>query len=133
VRQDDDAGMRFPVDDVTTLLTSCELHIPEGNAIVKVATGVISPIDPTRTPRIHSVAIPPRYASVSVDRVVKGHENMVVDIEGGDGEKTLGEAEKTFICWKNNTSLFLGCRHHNRPLGVDDYECNCFLIIMYCI
>jgi hypothetical protein len=52
VRQDDDAGMRFPVDDVTTPLTSCELHIPEGNATVKVATGVISPIDPTKTPRI---------------------------------------------------------------------------------
>jgi hypothetical protein len=35
-----------------------------------------------------------------VDRVVKGHENVALDIEGGDGEKTLGEAEKTFICWK---------------------------------
>jgi hypothetical protein len=40
------------------------------------------------------------YASVSVDRVVKGHENVALDIEGGDREKTLGEAEKTFICWK---------------------------------
>jgi hypothetical protein len=65
-----------------------------------VATGVVSPIDSTETPRIHSVAIPPRYASVSVDRVVKDHENMALDIEGGDGEKTLGEAEKTFIRWK---------------------------------
>jgi hypothetical protein len=98
VRQDDDARMRFPVDDVTAPLTSCELHIPEGNATVKVATGVISPIDPTKTPRIQSVAIPLGYASVSVDRVVKGHENMALDIEGGDGKKTLGEAEKTFIC-----------------------------------
>jgi hypothetical protein len=74
VRQDDDAGMCFPVDDVTAPLTSCELHILEGNATVKVAIGVISPIDPAKTPMIHSVAIPPRYASVSVDRVVKGHE-----------------------------------------------------------
>jgi hypothetical protein len=49
VRQDDDAGMRFPVDDVTAPLTSCELHIPEGNATVLVATVVISPIDPTKT------------------------------------------------------------------------------------
>jgi hypothetical protein len=61
VRQDDDAGMRFSVDDVTAPLTSCELHIPEENATVKVATGVVSPIDPTKTPRIHSVAIPPGY------------------------------------------------------------------------
>jgi hypothetical protein len=90
--------MRFPVDDVTASLTSYELHILEGNATVKVATGVISSIDPTKTPRIHSVAIPPGYASVSVDRLVKGHENMALDIEGDDGEKTLDEAEKTFIC-----------------------------------
>jgi hypothetical protein len=33
-----------------------------------------------------------------VDKVVKGHENVALDIEGGDGEKTLGEAEETFIC-----------------------------------
>jgi len=25
---------------------------------------------------------------------------VLLDIEGGDGEKTLGEAEKTFICWR---------------------------------
>ena len=30
--------------------------------------------------------------------MVKGHENVPLDIEGGDAEKTLGEAEKTFIC-----------------------------------
>jgi len=23
-----------------------------------------------------------------------------LEIEGGDGEKTLGEAKKTFICWR---------------------------------
>jgi hypothetical protein len=100
MRQDDDVGMRFLMDDVTAPLTSCELHIPKGNATVKMATSVISPIDPTKTPRNHSVAIPPGYASVLVDRVVKGYENVALDIEGGDGEKTLGEAEKTFICWK---------------------------------
>ncbi|XP_021305482.1 sulfated surface glycoprotein 185-like [Sorghum bicolor] len=58
VRQDD-AGLHFMVDDVTALLTSCELHIPEGNGTVKVATGVVSPIDSTKTPRIHTVIIPP--------------------------------------------------------------------------
>jgi hypothetical protein len=100
--------MRFPVDDVIAPLASCELHIPEGNATIKVATSVVSPIDPTKTPRIHSVAIPPRYASVSVDRVVKGHENVALDIEGGDEEKTLGEAEKTFICWKKRYIIIPG-------------------------
>ena len=43
---------------------------------------------------------PGGYASVSVDRVEKGCGNVPLDIEGGDGEKTLGEAEKTFICWR---------------------------------
>jgi hypothetical protein len=100
--------MCFSVDDVTAPLTSCELHISEENATVKVATGVISPIDPTKTPRIHSVAIPSGYASVSVDRVVKDHKNMALDIEGGDGEKTLGEVEKTFVCWKKRYIIILG-------------------------
>lgn len=96
----DDAGLRFPVDDITDPLTTCELHIPEGNATVMVAIGVVSRIDPTKTPRCHGALIPPGYASVSVDRVVKGNSNVPLDIEGGDGEKTLGEAEKTFICWR---------------------------------
>ena len=26
-----DAGLRFPVDDITEPLTTCELHIPDGN------------------------------------------------------------------------------------------------------
>jgi len=81
VRQDD-TGMRFLVDDITAPLTCCELHIPEGNAPIKVATGVVSPIDPMKTPRIHTIIIQPRYASVSVDRVVKDHENVLLDIEG---------------------------------------------------
>ncbi|XP_021316005.1 uncharacterized protein LOC110435037 [Sorghum bicolor] len=107
-RQVDDVELRFPVDDVTAPLTSCELHIPEGDVIVKVATGVISPIDPTKTPRIHSVPIPAGYACVSVDRVVRGRENVPLNIEGGDGEKTLGEAEKTFICWRKRYIIIPG-------------------------
>jgi hypothetical protein len=65
-----------------------------------VATGVVSPIDPMKTPRIHTIVIPLGYASVLVDRVVKCYSNVPLDIEGGDGEKTLGEAEKAFICWR---------------------------------
>jgi hypothetical protein len=96
----DDARLRFPVDDITAPFTTCELHIQEGNATVMVATCVVSPIDPTKTPRIHTIVIPLGYASVLVDRVVKCYSNVPLDIEGGDGEKTLGEAEKAFICWR---------------------------------
>jgi hypothetical protein len=65
-----------------------------------VAVGVVSPIDRTKTPRIHGSVIQPGYASISVDRVLKGYNNVPLDIEGSDGEKTLGEAEKTFIQWR---------------------------------
>jgi len=67
VRQKD-AGLHFSVDDVIAPLMYYELHILEGNGIVKVVTGVVSPIDPTKTPRINTVVISPGYASVSVDR-----------------------------------------------------------------
>ena len=78
--------MRFPVDDIIEPLTTCELHIPDGNnASIMVAVGVVSPIDRTKTPRIHGLVIQPGYASVSVDRVLKGYSNVPLDIEGGDG------------------------------------------------
>jgi hypothetical protein len=32
-----------------------------------------------------------------VDKVSKGYDNVALDILGGDGEKTLGEAEKAYI------------------------------------
>jgi len=31
-----------------------------------------------------------------------------LEIEGGDGEKTLGEAEKTFICWRKRFIIIPG-------------------------
>ena len=44
-----DTGLRFPVDDVTEPCTSCELHIPKGNSTIKVAIGLVNPIDRTKT------------------------------------------------------------------------------------
>ena len=70
--------------------------------------GVVSPIDRTKTPRIHGSVIQPGYASVSVDRVLKGYSNVPLDIEGGDGEKTLGETEKTFIQWRKRFIIIPG-------------------------
>jgi len=46
----DDVGLHFPVDDITEPLTTCELHIPQGTAIVMVAVGVGTPVDPMKTP-----------------------------------------------------------------------------------
>ena len=37
----DDAGLRFPIDDITEPLTTCELHILDGNnASIMVAVGL---------------------------------------------------------------------------------------------
>jgi hypothetical protein len=111
----DDVGLRFPVDDITEPLRTCELHIPQGNATVMVVISVVSAIDRMKTPRIHGAVIPPGYASVSVDRVVKGFSNLALDIEGGDGEKTLGEAEKTFICWRKRYIIIPGASPSSLP------------------
>ena len=96
------------MDDIADPLTTCELHIPKENATVMVAIGVVFPIDHTKTPRIHATIIPPTYASVSVDRVMKGFSNVPLDTEGGDREKTLGEGEKIFICWRKCYIIILG-------------------------
>jgi len=101
----DDTKLHFPVDDVTEAFTTCELHVPDGNATKKMAIAVVNPIDRTRTPIIHNRPVPGGYASVSVDMVEKGCDNVPLDIEGGDGEKTLGEAEKTFICWRKRFKI----------------------------
>ena len=100
----DDAMLRFPVDDITAPFTSCELHIPP----IMVALGVFSPLDLTKTPRIHEAIIPPRYVSISVDRVNKGFSDLALDIPGCDGKKTLGEAKKTFILWRKRYIIIPG-------------------------
>jgi hypothetical protein len=66
-----DTGLRFPVDDVPEPCTSCELHIPKGNSTIKVAIGLVNPIDRTKTPRIHGNIIQEGYATVSVDKAKK--------------------------------------------------------------
>ena len=72
-----------------------------------VATGVVSLIDRTKTPKIHNSVIPLGYDAVSVDKVHKEYRNLALEHEGGDGEKTLGEAEMTFIHGASITSSFL--------------------------
>ena len=40
--------------------------------------------------------------------LTKGFSDLALDIPGGDGEKTLGEAEKTFILWRKHYIIILG-------------------------
>ena len=98
---------RFPVDDIDAL-TPCELHIPKDGGTMMVATGLVGPIDRTQPTRIHNVVIPPEFASVSVDKAAKGCSDVRLEIEGGDGEKTVGEAEKAFIAWRKRYIIIPG-------------------------
>jgi hypothetical protein len=95
------------VDDIDKL-TACELHIPNDDGTVMVTTGVVGPIDRTKTLRIHGVVIPAGYASISVDKVVRGFEDVPLDIPRGDGSATVGEAEKSFIAWRKHYIIIPG-------------------------
>jgi len=77
--------------------------------------GVVTPVYPRKTPRIHGVIVPPRYARVSMDRVVKGLCNVKLEIEGGDGEKSLEEVEKTSICWRKRYIIINGASPSSLP------------------
>jgi hypothetical protein len=68
-----------------------------GNNTVLVAHGIASPVDPDKTPRSHGNPIPPGYYSISVDRVIKYYREVSLDFCRTDGEKTLGQAEHSFI------------------------------------
>ena len=129
----DDMKLHFSVDDVIKALTTCELHVPDENATKKVAIGVVNPIDRTRTPRIHNRPVPAGYASVSLDRVERGCGTVPLEIEGRDGEKTLGEVEKTFICWRKRFIIIPGMSlsplpHHR---FVRDFYFLCYLCIAF--
>ena len=82
-------------------LTSCELHITLGNigATVLVTHDIVSPVVPGKTPTSNGNLIPPRYYSVLVDRVLKDYREVPLDFPRGDGEKTLGQAEHSFVLW----------------------------------
>jgi hypothetical protein len=99
----DDALQHFPVDDISVPFTPCELHIPMVNtsATVLVAYGIVSLVVPGQVaPTIHGKQIPPDYYSVGVDRVVDEYKKLALEFEGGDGEKTRGQAEHSCIIWR---------------------------------
>jgi hypothetical protein len=108
------------MDDVMTPMTSIDLHIPRGNDTIKLVVTVSNPPNPTKTPRTHGALLPPRYATISADKVSKGYDNVALDIPRGDGEKTLGEVEKAYILWRTCYIIILGA---STPPRVDNrYE-----------
>jgi len=73
-----------------------------------VAHGIVSPVVPDKTPRSHGNPIPPRYYSVSMDRIIKEYREVALDFPGDDGEKTLGQAEHSFVIWRKHYIIIPG-------------------------
>jgi hypothetical protein len=106
--QDDDAFQHSLMDDITQLMTQCELHIPVGNITVIASTDVVSPVDPNNTPVVHGNSIPLGYFRVSMDRVIKDYREVGLYFPRGDGQKTLGQAEHSFIVWRKRYIIIPG-------------------------
>ena len=96
------------MDDITMPLMPRELNIPMGNSTIVVAHGIVSPMEPDKTPRSHGNPIPPGYYSISVDRVIKDYREVPLDFPGGDGEKTVGLAEHSFVIWRKRYIIIPG-------------------------
>jgi hypothetical protein len=43
-----------------------------------------------------------------VDRVIKDYREVPLDFPGGDGKKTLGQAEHSFVLWRKRYIIIPG-------------------------
>jgi len=93
----------YPVDDIKDR-TNCELHMKVKNLSMKVADGYALANPPEAT--FHCNPIPAGYARVGVDEVMSGYHDLLLDIVGGDEERTLGEAIHRIILWKKDCIVF---------------------------
>jgi hypothetical protein len=95
---------RYPIDDVTDK-KSCELHQKMANLSMKVAVGYAIPSPPGQL--YHCRLIPPGYARVWVDEVMKDVEGLELEIPRDEGEATLGKImHGSIILWRKENIMF---------------------------
>ena len=100
----DDAAAQTEAVDAIKEKTSCELYVSISNVSIKVADGYALPCVEGAT--CHGRPITPGYARVGVDDVQAAWRIMRLDIPGGDGVETLGEAVHSIIQWKKEGIVF---------------------------
>ena len=86
---------------------------------------IVSSVVPEKTPTSHGNPIPPGYYSISVDRVIKDYREVPLDFPGGDGEKTLGQVEHSFVLWRKRYIIISGAaaRVPSPPPQLPHYRC----------
>jgi hypothetical protein len=107
-----DACPGYPVDGIKESI-SCELHQRLKNISMKVAVGQALPCAPD--PRWHGREILASYAKVVVDEIVKGFNELELDIPGPEDEKTLGEIVGGVILWDKNYIKLPGSAPRTTP------------------
>jgi hypothetical protein len=112
VRADEAPMDRYPVDDISKK-TSCEMHVPMKNILMKVAVGYVLPSGPGQT--WHGREIRAGYAFVGVDAIVPGYESLDLDVAGPEEEATLGEVLGGVILWDKKHIVFLGSAPRRPP------------------
>uniref|UniRef100_A0A0D9V190 DUF8039 domain-containing protein n=1 Tax=Leersia perrieri TaxID=77586 RepID=A0A0D9V190_9ORYZ len=76
---------------------TCELHIPLRNLSIKVASATTIATNPAGTFRYRT--IPAGFSKVKVKQAVVTYDDLELEIAGGEGETTLGEAIHSIILW----------------------------------
>ena len=86
------APASYPVDLITES-QNCHLMTQWINMKVKAAVGSVFPTEPGAT--FHYRPIPEGYATVTVDEITEGFEDLELDHPTGEGETVLGSSLKT--------------------------------------
>src|SRR3954466_4308050 len=86
-------------------MKTCEPHFKMNNISIKVADGFALSNSPEAT--YHGNPIPTGYARVGVDEVASAYEELILDIPGGEGQKTLRKAKQsgTYL-WRKQCIIF---------------------------
>ena len=109
---DTTAEQHYPVDEITQR-TPCALQTCTKNLRFMVAYGSAMPSTPGEV--YHGQEILTGFAKVGVEEVCNDWKNLELDIPGGDGETTLGDAIHGYILWDKRYIILKPTDQGSRP------------------